>query len=291
MESRVLRVAHNLDPDDAFLFFALAEERIDTDGVRYALERQDIESLNQRAALGELDVSAVSIHAYAYLADRYALLPHGASMGEGYGPRLVARAPIARDAVRGKKIAVPGPLTSAYLALNLYEPDFKAVQMPFDAIEEAVVAGEVDAGLLIHERQLTYAERGLQLVIDLGAWWSGETGLPLPLRGHVVRKELGPELMRAVSRHLRASIAYAFAHRDEALEYALRYARGLDRARADEYVRLYVNEFTLDYGQRGRDAVGLFLQRGVAAGMITRPVEVEFVNDEEEEEEAGAGPD
>ena len=276
METRVVHVAHPAASDDAFIYYALAEGKIDSDGLRYVYELRDIESLNQRAALGELEVTTVSIHAFAYLADRYSLLPHGASMGERHGPRLVARAPMTPAQIRRKRIATPGPLTSAYLALNLFEPDFVPVQMPFDAIADAVVRGEVDAGLLIYEDQITYAERGLHLVVDLGEWWSGQTGLPLPLGGSVVRKDLGEELTRTVARHLRASIAYALEHRDAALDYATRFARGLDRARVDRFVDMYVNDWTLDYGPRGRDAVRLFLRRGVDAGMITRPVQVEF---------------
>jgi 1,4-dihydroxy-6-naphthoate synthase len=197
---RTIHVAHSPDSDDAFMFYALAADRIDTEGLRYVHELQDIETLNQRARRAELEVTAVSIHAYAYIADRYALLPHGASMGDQYGPRLVARAPMTRADVKGLTIAVPGPLTSAYLALRLFEPDFTPVWTPFDQIEDVVERGEVDAGLLIHEGQLTFGARGLHLVADMGAWWHGETGLPLPLGGNVVRKDLGEETIRLVSR-------------------------------------------------------------------------------------------
>jgi len=213
-----IHVAHSPDSDDAFMFYALAAGKIDTEGLTYVHELQDIESLNQRAMRGELEVTAVSIHAYAYLSDKYSLLPHGASMGDRYGPRLVAREPADRSEVKGKRIAIPGPLTSAYLALQLYEPDFTPVFMPFDAIEDAVVNGDVDMGLLIHEGQLTFAERGLHLVADMGEWWFQETGLPLPLGGNVVRKDLGPDLTRKVSRHLRDSIAYGLQHRVGALD-------------------------------------------------------------------------
>jgi 1,4-dihydroxy-6-naphthoate synthase len=274
-----IRVAHSPDSDDAFMFYALAEGKVDTGGLRYVHELQDIESLNQRAMKGELEVTAVSIHAYAYLADRYALLPHGSSMGDRYGPRLVARSPLSRADVRGKRIAVPGPLTTAYLALRLYEPDFEAVNTPFDRIEDDVVEGKVDAGLLIHEGQLTFAERGLHLVADMGEWWFGETGLPLPLGGNVVRKDLGDELTRRISRHLRQSIAYGLEHRASALDHAMRFARGLDRDRADTFVGMYVNDWTLDYGERGRAAVHALLERGVSAGIIERPVTVEFIED------------
>jgi 5,8-dihydroxy-2-naphthoate synthase len=275
-EPRVVRVAHSPDSDDAFMFYALAAGKIDTEGLRYVHELQDIETLNQRALHGELEVTAVSIHAYAHLADRYMLLPHGASMGDRYGPRLVAREPKSRTQVRGARIAIPGPLTSAFLALRLYEPEFVAIPTPFDQIEDAVLDGAVDLGLLIHEGQLTYGERGLHLIADLGEWWYGETGLPLPLGGNVVRKDLGPALIARISRHLRASIAYALAHRADALDHAMRYARGLDRQDADVFVGMYVNEMTLDYGEAGRRAVRLFLERGVAAGIVPGPVSVEF---------------
>jgi 1,4-dihydroxy-6-naphthoate synthase len=273
-----IHVAHSPDSDDAFMFYALAAGKIDTEGLTYVHELQDIESLNQRAMRGELEVTAVSIHAYAYLSDRYSLLPHGASMGDRYGPRLVAREPADRSEVKGKRIAIPGPLTSAYLALQLYEPDFTPVFTPFDAIEDAVVNGDVDMGLLIHEGQLTFAERGLHLVADMGEWWFQETGLPLPLGGNVVRKDLGPELTGKISRHLRDSIAYGLQHRVGALDHAMQYARGLDRSKADTFVGMYVNDWTLDYGDRGRQAVRLFLQRGVDAGLITKPVTIEFVD-------------
>jgi 1,4-dihydroxy-6-naphthoate synthase len=273
-----IHVAHSPDSDDAFMFYALAAGKIDTEGLSYVHELQDIESLNQRAMRGELEVTAVSIHAYAYLSDRYSLLPHGASMGDRYGPRLVAREPADRSEVKGKRIAIPGPLTSAYLALQLYEPDFTPVFTPFDAIEDAVVNGDVDMGLLIHEGQLTFAERGLHLVADMGEWWFQETGLPLPLGGNVVRKDLGPDLTRKISRHLRDSIAYGLQHRVGALDHAMQYARGLDRSKADTFVGMYVNDWTLDYGERGRQAVRLFLQRGVEAGLVTKPVTVEFVD-------------
>jgi 1,4-dihydroxy-6-naphthoate synthase len=273
-----IHVAHSPDSDDAFMFYALAAGKIDTEGLTYVHELQDIESLNQRAMRAELEVTAVSIHAYAYLSDKYSLLPHGASMGDRYGPRLVAREPADRSEVKGKRIAIPGPLTSAYLALQLYEPDFTPVFTPFDAIEDAVVNGDVDMGLLIHEGQLTFAERGLHLVADMGEWWFQETGLPLPLGGNVVRKDLGPELTRKISRHLRDSIAYGLQHRVGALDHAMQYARGLDRSKADTFVGMYVNDWTLDYGDRGRQAVRLFLQRGVEAGLVKKSVAVEFVD-------------
>ena len=278
LSSTTIHVAHSPDSDDAFMFYALAEGKIDTEGLTYVHELQDIESLNQRALRGELEVTAVSIHAYAYLSDRYALLPHGASMGDRYGPRLVAREPMTRADVKGKRIAIPGPLTSAYLALRLYEPEFEAVFVPFDQIENAVLENRVDAGLLIHEGQLTYKDHGLHLIADTGEWWHEETGLPLPLGGNVVRKDLGEEMTRKISRHLHDSIAYGLQHRVGALDHAMRYARGLDRSKADTFVGMYVNDWTLDYGPRGREAVRRFLQRGVDAGIVTHPVTVEFVD-------------
>ncbi len=274
-----IRIAHSPDSDDAFMFYALAEGKIDTDGIVYIHELSDIESLNQRALRGELEVTAVSIHAYAYLADRYALLPHGASMGDRYGPRLVARTAMSRVDVKGKRIAVPGALTTAFLTLKLYEPDFVAIQTPFDQIEEAVINGDVDMGLLIHEGQLTYGDIGLQLVEDMGEWWYQETGLPLPLGGNVIRKDLGADLIQTISRHLYDSIAYGLRHRHKALDHAMRYARGLERERADTFVGMYVNDLTLDYGEKGREAVRRLLARGVEAGIINHPVTVEFVSD------------
>jgi len=272
-----IHVAHSPDSDDAFMFYALAAGKIDTEGLTYVHELQDIETLNQRAMRGELEVTAVSIHAYAYLADRYALLPHGASMGDKYGPRLVARTPMTRAELRGKRIAIPGELTSAYLALRLFEPDFEPVVTPFDQIEQAVVDGKVDVGLLIHEGQLTFADNGLHLIQDLGEWWFGETGLPLPLGGNVIRKDLGEVMTRKISRHLHDSIAYGLNHRAAALDHSMQFARGLDRSKADTFVGMYVNDWTLDYGGKGREAVRLFLARGAEAGLIEGPVTVEFV--------------
>jgi 1,4-dihydroxy-6-naphthoate synthase len=277
--STTIHLAHSPDSDDAFMFYALADGQIDTEGISYVHELQDIETLNRRALRGELDVTAVSIHAYAYLSDRYALLPHGASMGDGYGPMLVAREPMTAEQVAGKRIAVPGLMTSAYLALRLYQPDFVPVVIPFDQIEDAVQSEQVEAGLLIHEGQLTYKDDGLHLIADMGAWWRDKTGLPLPLGGNVIRKDLPREIQRKVSRHLRGSIAFGLDHRKNALDHAMRFARGLDRSKADQFVGMYVNDWTLDYGERGRQAIRLFLDEGVSAGVITRPVTVEFIDD------------
>jgi 1,4-dihydroxy-6-naphthoate synthase len=273
-----IHVAHSPDSDDAFMFYALASGKIDTEGLTYVHELQDIETLNQRALKGELEVTAVSIHAYAYLTDRYALLPHGASMGDRYGPRLVARQPMTRADLRDKRVAIPGPLTSAYLALRLFEPHFEPIFTPFDQIEDAVVDGKVDVGLLIHEGQLTFGDRGLHLVQDLGEWWFGETGLPLPLGGNVIRKDLGEDLTRKISRHLRDSIKYGLDHRTAALDHSMQFARGLERGKADTFVGMYVNDWTLDYGDRGRQAVRQFLKRGVEDGVITHEAKVEFVD-------------
>jgi 1,4-dihydroxy-6-naphthoate synthase len=276
----IIRVAHSPDSDDAFMFYALATGKIDTGDIEFIHELQDIETLNRRALAAELEVTAVSIHAYAYLADKYALLPHGASMGEGYGPRLVAPRLYSRAQLSGLTIAVPGTLTSAYLALKMYTPDVQTVVVPFDEILERVAAGEHDAGLLIHEGQLTYQDAGLHLIVDLGEWWAAETnGLPLPLGGNAIRRDLGAELIQRASRLLRASIAYGLEHRTEALVHAESYGRGLDRSQTDEFVSMYVNQRTLDYGADGRRAVQLFLDRGHEAGLIPHRVSVDFVED------------
>ena len=276
-----IRLAHSPDSDDAFMFYGLASGKVRTGDRQYEHELADIETLNRRALRGELDVTAVSVHAYAYLADRYALLPHGASIGDRYGPRLVARTPPpddVRTALRGARVAIPGSLTTAALALRLYQPDIAPEVMAFDRIEGAVEAGEVPLGLLIHEGQLTYADRGLSLWLDLGEWWYGETGLPLPLGGNVVRRDLGDELVQAISADLHASIVYGLEHREEALAYAMQFARGLERDDADRFVGMYVNDFTVDYGEAGRRAVRLLLERGWQAGIVPR-VEVVFADD------------
>jgi 1,4-dihydroxy-6-naphthoate synthase len=275
--SRTIRVAHSPDSDDAFMFYALATDRFDTGDLRFEHELQDIETLNRRALNGELEVTAVSIHAYAYLADRYILLPHGASMGEGYGPRLVAREAMAPEALGDRLIAVPGTMTSAYLALKLMHPTARTVVVPFDEIMETVRTGGAEVGLIIHEGQLTYADEGLHLIADMGAWWAEQTGgLPLPLGGNAIRRDLGPDLIREVSRLLRASIAYGLEHRAAALAHAGQYGRGLDDAQTDEFVGMYVNQRTLDYGEDGRRAVRRFLDRGFEAGVIPHRVAVEF---------------
>ena len=277
---RIIHVAHSPDSDDAFMFYALAQGKLDTGDLRYEHELSDIETLNRRALRGELEVTAVSIHAYAYLWRQYALLSSGSSMGDGYGPRLVAARPRPSDpraALRGLRVAVPGLLTTAYLALKLYQPEVEAVVVPFDRIEDAVHAGEVEVGLLIHEGQLTYGDTGLQLWTDLGAWWMEDTGLPLPLGGNAVRRDLGEAVTAQVARDLRASIEYALAHRAPALAHARQYNRGIGDERTDTFVGMYVNQWTVDYGPRGRQAVQTLLDRGHEAGLIPERVAVEFI--------------
>ena len=278
--TRTIHVAHSPDSDDAFMFYALAEGKIDTGDLRYVHELSDIESLNQRARRAELEVTAVSIHAYAYLWRDYALLGSGSSMGDGYGPRLVATRPRPSDpraALRGLRVGVPGKLTTAYLALKLFQPDVVAVVIPFDQIEDAVHRGDVDVGLLIHEGQLTYADSGLHLWADLGAWWLEDTGLPLPLGGNAVRRNLGRAVIDQIARDLRASIVYALEHRAPALAHAKQFNRGIGDERTDAFVGMYVNDWTVDYGARGREAVQRLLDRGHAAGLIPERVAVEFV--------------
>ena len=276
-----IHVAHSPDSDDAFMFYALAEGKIDTGDLRYVHELSDIESLNQRARRAELEVTAVSIHAYAYLWRHYALLGSGSSMGDGYGPRLVATTPAPADpraALRGRRVAVPGLLTTAYLALRLYQPEIEPVVVPFDRIEEAVHREEVDVGVLIHEGQLTYADDGLHLWADLGAWWMEDTGLPLPLGGNAVRRDLGPAVTAQIARDLKASIVYALEHRAPALAHAKQYNRGIGDERTDTFVGMYVNHWTVDYGPRGREAVQRLLDRGFEAGIIPERVAVSFVD-------------
>lgn len=277
--SRRITIAHSPDADDAFMFYALAQGKVSDPELECVHVLEDIQSLNERAFRGEYEVTAVSFHAYAYLVDRYALLPHGASMGDGYGPMVVAREPLRREDLQGKPIAVPGTLTTAFLVLKLWNPSLAHSVIPFDQILDAVVAGTVDAGLIIHEGQVTYGSLGLYKVVDFGEWWKEETGLPLPLGGNVIRKDLGPALMGRVSRLLRESIAYALAHREEALEYAMRFGRDMQRRLADQFVGMYVNDLTLNYGERGRAAVRRLLALGHERGMIPHPVEPQFVDE------------
>ena len=277
-ESRVIRVGHSPDPDDAFMFHALANEKMVTPGLRYIHQLEDIETLNRRALQGELEVSAVSIHAYAHLLDKYALLSSGSSMGDGYGPLLVAKKPMTLSDLRGKKIAVPGTLTTAFLTLSIaLEKNFTHDVVEFDKIPDEVISGRQEVGLLIHEGQLTYKEMGLHAVCDLGVWWKDKTGYPLPLGGNVVRKDLGKTLMHQISEDIKKSIRYGLEHRSEALVHALKYGRGMDPGLADQFVGMYVNDWTLDYGDRGRAAIRRLLEEGHKIGLLPEPVQAEFV--------------
>ena len=276
MDQREITLGHSPDPDDAFMFYALADKKLDTGGLTFKHVIQDIETLNRRAMNADLDVTAVSIHAYAYVLDQYALLTSGASMGDNYGPLVVSRTPMSVGHLDRTTIAVPGLMTTAYLALRLCVGDVKTVAVPFDKIMDSVERGDVDAGLLIHEGQLTYAARGLQKVVDLGEWWMRETGLPLPLGGNAIKKSLGPELIELVSKLLRESIEYGLANREVAVRHSMKYGRGMEESLTDKFVGMYVNDYTIDYGDSGREAVRLLLERGYAAGIIPRPVELEF---------------
>jgi 1,4-dihydroxy-6-naphthoate synthase len=274
-QSRIT-VAHSPDSDDAFMFYGLASGAVDTHGIVVDQVLSDIETLNRAAFEGKYEVTAVSFHAYAHLVDKYALLPHGASMGDRYGPLVVSRTG-GVTSVKGRKVAIPGTLTTAYLALRLYEPDFEYVVVPFDQIQQHVLEDKAEVGLLIHEGQLTYAEEGLKKVVDLGEWWADRTGgLPLPLGGNIIRRDLGPEMIRTVSKLLHDSIAYALSHRKEAVEYAQQFGRGLDRDRTDKFVGMYVNDLTLGYGERGRKAVERLMNDAFDKGLIPKRVPVEF---------------
>ncbi len=272
-----LTLAHSPDPDDAFMFYALATERIDADGLRFQHVLADIETLNQKALRSTYDVTAISFHAYAYLRDRYRLLRCGASFGDGYGPLLVARAPLAPADLGKKRVAVPGTLTSAYLLLKLFAPEVETTTMQFDRIPAAVAAGEAEAGLLIHEGQLTYAGAGLHKVVDLGEWWKQQTGLPVPLGGNAIRRDLEPELTQRIAAVLERSIRYALDHRPEALAHALQYGRGLSTELGDKFVGMYVNRWTLDCGPDGRRSIQLLLDRAHQAQLIPEPAKIEIV--------------
>ena len=282
-QQQLIRVGHSPDPDDAFMFYALAKDTINTGQFRFEHELVDIETLNRRAFSGELELTAVSLHAYAHLADKYMLCSCGASMGDQYGPMVVARREMSLGDLRQATIAVPGTLTTAYLALRMcLDLDFAHVVVPFDEIISATAAGQydnqpIDAGLIIHEGQLTYAQDDLRLIADMGKWWYAETGLPLPLGANAIRKDLGAEAISEVNRLLKESIQFGLDHRQEALDYALGFGRGLDRRQGDEFVGMYVNDWTLDFGQRGRQAVTELLARGHAAGVIPELVAPEFV--------------
>jgi 1,4-dihydroxy-6-naphthoate synthase len=277
-----LTLGHSPDPDDAFMFYALARDLIDTQGMRFQHILQDIQTLNDRATRGELDISAISIHAYAYVCDQYALLPSGASMGDGYGPMVVAPGRVSREGLLGKKIAVPGRMTSAFLALQLWleksAQEITHVVVPFDRIFEAVKTGQAEAGLIIHEGQLTYAREGLEVCQDLGVWWGqANDGLPLPLGGNVIHKRFSKPLRRSIADILTESIEYSLAHRAEAVDYALQYARDMGQELADRFVGMYVNHWTLDYGERGRESIRRFLGQAHDRGLIPRLPELEFV--------------
>jgi 1,4-dihydroxy-6-naphthoate synthase len=271
-----ITVAHSPDSDDAFMFYGLASGAVDTGGIEVDQVLSDIETLNRAAFEGKYEVTAVSFHAYAHLADKYALLPHGASMGDNYGPIVVAKDQSV-SGVKGRTIAIPGTLTTAYLTLRIYEPEFEYVIVPFDQIEQYVADGKAEAGLLIHEGQLTYAENGLRKIVDLGEWWNQRTGgLPLPLGGNIIRRDLGPDMIRKVSKLLHDSIAYALAHRKDAVDYAQQFGRGLDKDRTDTFVGMYVNDLTLGYGERGRKGVERLMSEAFEKGLIPRRVPVEF---------------
>ena len=277
--TREISIAHSPDSDDAFMFYALATNKVRVPGLRFTHTLCDIETLNQKAREGNgvYDVTAISFHAYPYIQDNYALLPSGGSVGDGYGPMIVATQGFSQNEIKRKKIAVPGTLTTAYLALRLFAPGIETEVVPFDQIIPQVVAGNYEAGLIIHEGQLTYAKAGLQRIVDLGRWWLKVTGLPLPLGGNAIKRSLGPELTAKVSGALRDSIQYALDHRDEALAYAMQFARDVDPQLADKFVGMYVNERTLDYGPDGREAVRRLLDMGHKAGIIPREARVDFV--------------
>ena len=273
-----IKLAHSPDSDDAFMFYALATNKVRLPGVKFTHVLKDIQSLNGDAKNEVYDVTAISFYAYPFVADKYVLMDCGASFGEGYGPIVVSNTPMKKTELAGRTIAIPGELTTSYLALKLYEPNVKTVTMPFDKILDAVQAREVEAGLLIHEGQLMFAGMGLNKVVDLGVWWQEETGLPLPLGANAIRRKLGPELGKQVSRIIRESVAYALEHREPALDYALQFARDMDPVLADKFVGMYVNKWTLDYGPEGRRAVTELLQRGAAAGMLPSGVPIEFLD-------------
>jgi 1,4-dihydroxy-6-naphthoate synthase len=278
-ETIEIRLAHSPDSDDAFMFYALATHKVRTPGLKFTHVLSDIESLNQAAKQETYDVTAVSFHAYPFVSDKYILLDCGASFGEGYGPVVVASHPFRADELAGKRVAVPGLLTTAFLTLKLFEPNFEPVVLPFDKIIDAVKNEMADAGLLIHEGQLLFQEARLHRIVDLGLWWQELTGLPLPLGGNAIRRALGPEIGRKVARAIRSSVSYALEHREEALTYALQFAREMDAELADKFVGMYVNQWTLGYGERGRRAVRELLSRGASAGFLPPNPRVEFLDE------------
>ena len=275
---KTITLAHSPDSDDAFMFYGLATHKIDTGDVQFKHVLEDIQKLNERATRGEYEVTAVSFHAYAYIADKYRLLPHGASIGDNYGPIVVAHEAYKADQIERLKVAVPGTMTSAFLALRIFCPTFAYEVVPFDQIIETVKTGRCDAGLLIHEGQLFYHNHGLNKVLDLGEWWHKQTGLPLPMGGNVIRRDLDDQLARRISKYLHESIRYSLEHREDALRYAMQFARDMDPALADRFVEMWVNDLTLDYTERGRAAVQRLLDEGTARGIIPHSVKVEFVD-------------
>ena len=276
-ETRTITVAHSPDSDDAFMFYGLATNKLDTGSLSFTHVLKDIQTLNEEAFRGTYDVTAISFHAYAYISDKYILLPHGASIGDNYGPILVSREPAKAEDISSLKIAIPGTLTSAFLALKIYNPDLKYEVIPFDKIIDAVETGRCGAGLLIHEGQLFYERIGLHKVLDLGEWWHEETGLPLPMGGNVIKRDLGLATMKEVSRLLRESIRYSLEHREDALQYAMQFARDMDIELADRFVAMWVNDLTLDYTERGRAAVARLLDEGFERRIIPHRVAVEFI--------------
>ncbi len=276
-EIRTITVAHSPDSDDAFMFYGLATNKLETDGLKFEHTLKDIQSLNEDAKNGVYDVTAISFHAYAYISDKYALLPHGASIGDKYGPILVSKEQYKPEDIPNLKIAVPGELTSAFLALKIFNQDFEYVVVPFDEIIDAVKNGKADAGLLIHEGQLFYKQEGLNKVLDLGEWWFEQTGLPLPMGGNAIKRDLGEDLMRRVSKVLHQSVMYSMENREDALSYAMQFARDMPPELADRFVAMWVNDMTLDYGERGREGVKRLLQEGFEKGIIKTQTEVDFV--------------
>jgi 1,4-dihydroxy-6-naphthoate synthase len=277
-EKQRITVAHSPDSDDAFMFYALATNKLDTGKIQFEHVLQDIQTLNEEATRGKYEVTAISFHAYAYVADKYILLPHGASIGDNYGPILVSRQPLSPAEIPNLKIAVPGTLTSAFLALRIFNPNFRYEVVPFDQIIAAVQDGSCDAGLLIHEGQLFYESMGLHKILDLGEWWHEKTGLPLPMGGNAIRRDLDAKVIKEVSQYLHDSINYSLSHREDALQYAMQFARDMDTDLADRFVAMWVNDRTLDYGEQGREAVRRLLEDGHQAGVIPHRVEVQFVD-------------
>ena len=271
-----IRIGHSPDSDDAFMFYPIANGLIPTDGFEIIQVAEDIESLNRRAVNGELEVTAISVHAYAYVAQHYALMPCGASIGDRYGPLVVSKEPMQREDLAGKKIAIPGEMTTAYLTLRLCQPDFEPEVVPFDQILPYVQEGNAEAGLIIHEGQLTYGQAGLHKVVDLGEWWYEETGLPLPLGANAIRRDLGAEKIRRITALIKQSIQYSLEHREGGLAYAMNYARDMETELADRFVGMYVNDYTLDYGEKGRAGVRELMERGYRSGVIPHPVNIEF---------------